>query len=80
MIAVILAAGRGRRLGSDRPKGLLEFGGRTLIARHLDNLAGVAGEIARAATEKLIGAAPGGAAVTAALARATIELATKEKD
>lgn len=46
----------------------------------LDNLAGVAGEIARAATEKLIGAAPGGAAVTAALARATIELATKEKD
>ncbi len=46
----------------------------------LDNLAGVAGEIARAATEKLIGAAPGGKAVTAALARATKELATKDQD
>lgn len=46
----------------------------------LDNLAGVAGEIARAATEKLIGAAPGGATVKAALARATEELATEEKD
>ena len=46
----------------------------------LDNLAGVAGEIARAATEKLVGAAPGDAAVTAALARATKELATKDRD
>ncbi len=46
----------------------------------LDNLAGVAGEIARAATEKLIGAAPGGATVKAALARAPEERATEEKD
>ncbi|MFC7475029.1 NTP transferase domain-containing protein [Dankookia sp. GCM10030260] len=38
--AVILAAGVGRRLGSqeDRPKILLEFGGRTLLQRHLDAL------------------------------------------
>ncbi|WP_458093798.1 phosphocholine cytidylyltransferase family protein [Roseomonas sp. WA12] len=38
--AIILAAGVGRRLGAshDRPKILLEFGGRTLLARHLDAL------------------------------------------
>ncbi|HEY8612192.1 MAG TPA: phosphocholine cytidylyltransferase family protein [Roseomonas sp.] len=35
--AIILAAGVGRRLGTahDRPKILLEFGGQTLLARHL---------------------------------------------
>jgi len=35
--AIILAAGVGRRLGAadDRPKILLEFGGQTLLARHL---------------------------------------------
>ena len=41
MIAVILAAGRGMRPGSDRPKALLEFGGRTLLDRHFEHLAGV---------------------------------------
>jgi choline kinase len=40
MRAVILAAGIGRRLKnrSDIPKCLLEFGGRTLLERHLSNL------------------------------------------
>ena len=35
MRAVILAAGVGRRLGRDKPKILLQFGGRTLLERHL---------------------------------------------
>ena len=42
--ACILAAGVGNRLGGrdDKlPKALLEFGGRTLLARHLENLAAV---------------------------------------
>jgi choline kinase len=43
VIGVLLAAGRGRRLGRrlgrDRPKALIEVGGRTLLARHLENLA-----------------------------------------
>ena len=39
MKAILLAAGVGRRLGQDRPKALLEVGGRTLLARHLENLA-----------------------------------------
>jgi choline kinase len=38
VIAAILAAGVGRRLGSDRPKALLEVGGRTLLDRHVENL------------------------------------------
>jgi choline kinase len=41
MRAVILAAGRGRRLGGfgdARPKILLRFGGRSLLQRHLDIL------------------------------------------
>ena len=41
MKAVILAAGRGRRLGPEgmsRPKILLRFGGRTLLQRHIENL------------------------------------------
>ena len=39
MKAVLLAAGVGRRLGHDKPKALLEIGGKTLLARHLENLA-----------------------------------------
>ncbi len=39
MKAVLLCAGVGRRLGHDRPKVLLEIGGRTLLDRHLENLA-----------------------------------------
>lgn len=37
--AVILAAGVGRRLGGGQPKALLPFGGRSLLARHVDALA-----------------------------------------
>ncbi|MEA2781913.1 MAG: hypothetical protein QOK29_3457 [Rhodospirillaceae bacterium] len=33
--AIILAAGRGRRLGNPMPKALLEFGGKTLLERHI---------------------------------------------
>jgi choline kinase len=33
--AVILAAGRGKRLGQGPPKILLEFGGKTLLERHI---------------------------------------------
>ena len=40
MRAVILAAGRGRRLGRRIPKCLLEVGGRTLLERHLEALEG----------------------------------------
>ncbi len=42
-VAVILAAGVGRRLGSSHegPKALLDFGGRTLLERHLRNLESV---------------------------------------
>lgn len=39
MIAVLLIAGVGKRLAGDRPKVLLEVGGRTLLDRHLENLA-----------------------------------------
>ena len=38
MKAVLLVAGVGRRLGDDRPKVLLEVGGRTLLSRHVENL------------------------------------------
>jgi choline kinase len=38
MIGVLLIAGVGRRLSGDRPKVLLEVGGRTLLDRHLENL------------------------------------------
>jgi len=41
MRAIILAAGVGKRLAAvyQKPKGLLEFGGSTLLARHLEFLA-----------------------------------------
>jgi choline kinase len=38
MRAILLAAGRGRRLGADHPKCLLEIEGKTLLARHVANL------------------------------------------
>jgi choline kinase len=39
MRAILLVAGVGRRLGqADRPKSMLEFGGKTLVARHVDAL------------------------------------------
>lgn len=38
MRAILLLAGVGRRLGADRPKSLLEFGGKSLLARHVDAL------------------------------------------
>lgn len=40
MRAILLVAGVGRRLANpDRPKSMLEFGGRSLLARHIDALA-----------------------------------------
>ncbi|MEQ8659259.1 MAG: NTP transferase domain-containing protein, partial [Gammaproteobacteria bacterium] len=41
MKAIILAAGVGARLGTAHagPKCLLEFGGRSLLARHFEHLA-----------------------------------------
>ena len=39
MRAILLAAGRGRRLEQQEPKCLLEIEGKTLLARHIDNLA-----------------------------------------
>jgi choline kinase len=38
MKAILLAAGRGRRLGSAAPKCLLSIGGKTLLERHAANL------------------------------------------
>lgn len=39
MRAILLAAGRGRRLGSHEPKCLLDLEGRTLLERHFANMA-----------------------------------------
>ena len=74
------AAARGAKLDARIAKRVRTAEARIAAAKQdaLDNLAGVAGEIARAATEKLIGVAPGGATVEAALAQATQELATDE--
>ncbi|APR82965.1 Choline permease LicB [Minicystis rosea] len=38
MRAVLLAAGRGRRLGSAEPKSLIDIDGRTLLERHITNM------------------------------------------
>ena len=38
MRAILLAAGRGRRLGSAEPKSLIDIDGRTLLERHLTNM------------------------------------------
>jgi choline kinase len=38
MRAILLAAGRGRRLGQDLPKCLLSIEGKTLLERHVVNL------------------------------------------
>jgi choline kinase len=37
--AILLVAGVGRRLGAQHPKSLLEFGGKSLLQRHVDALA-----------------------------------------
>ena len=39
MRAILLAAGRGRRLEQREPKCLLDIDGKTLLLRHLENLA-----------------------------------------
>lgn len=39
MRAILLAAGRGRRLGVNEPKCLVRVGGRALLDRHLQNMA-----------------------------------------
>ncbi len=64
MKAIILAAGLGRRLGVGMPKCLLEFGGRTLLQRHLDNLA------RHAIEEIVIGVGHGAEQIEAVLAQA----------
>jgi choline kinase len=63
MKAIILAAGLGRRLGASTPKCLLEFGGRTLLQRHLDVL------VSRAIDEVVIGVGHGAEQVEAVLAQ-----------
>ncbi|MGO9901047.1 MAG: 2-C-methyl-D-erythritol 4-phosphate cytidylyltransferase [Solirubrobacteraceae bacterium] len=42
-VALIVAAGRGERLGSDRPKALVTVGGRPMLQWSVDALRGVAG-------------------------------------
>jgi 2-C-methyl-D-erythritol 4-phosphate cytidylyltransferase len=53
-IAVIVAAGRGERLGADRPKALVELAGRPLVQWSIDTLAGVDG------VERIVLALPAG--------------------
>ncbi len=53
-VALIVAAGSGERLGADRPKALVELGGRTLLERSIDALS------AAASVERIIVALPPG--------------------
>lgn len=53
-VALILAAGRGERLGADRPKALVALAGRPLVQWSVDVLAGVA------AIERIVVALPAG--------------------
>ena len=53
-IALIVAAGRGERLGADRPKALVELAGRSLVQWSIDTLAGVDG------VERIVLALPAG--------------------
>ena len=55
-VALIVAAGSGRRLGADRPKALVQLAGRPLLQWSIDVLAGVAG------IEQLVVALPAGIA------------------
>jgi 2-C-methyl-D-erythritol 4-phosphate cytidylyltransferase len=54
VVALIVAAGRGERLGADRPKALVELGGRPLVQWSVDVLASVS------AIEQIIVALPAG--------------------
>ena len=56
-IALILAAGRGERLGADRPKALVELGGRPLVQWSVDVLASMP------AIEQIVVALPAGVQV-----------------
>ncbi len=53
-VALIVAAGSGERLGADRPKALVELGGRTLLDWSIDALSRTAG------VERIVVALPAG--------------------
>jgi 2-C-methyl-D-erythritol 4-phosphate cytidylyltransferase len=54
IIALIVAAGRGERLGAERPKALIELAGRPLVQWSIDAISAVAG------IEKIVLALPAG--------------------
>ncbi len=58
-VALILAAGRGERLGAERPKALVELAGRPLIEWSIEVLRGIA------AIERIVVALPAGASAPA---------------
>ncbi len=57
-VALIVAAGSGERLGADRPKALVELGGRPLVAWSIDAL------LATPGIERIVIAMPPGAAAS----------------